>query len=292
MGRAEVTWDKVRRRWYMAWAVTVDDVPQRDGGVAAAIDLGVRISASLSVEGRPQALHVEAREALKDWDWLGREIAREQSCIAGTRGPAREDRAPTSRAIARLHQLRRLRVEHAMRCMAKRIAEECDRLGVTRVYLGWPKGILREVKYGSSAWAGRIHAFWSFAKVLGYLEAALGKFGIAAARVGERGSSSSCPTCKSAEVTRSPRWVLRCRACGERMHSDQAGSRNILYAATGGRRCQQVAGAGFGEVPGAGRDGLEASPRTVTLRWDTHLWRTRFVDPGREGSLPEFQKAA
>ena len=284
MGRAEVTWDKVRRRWYMAWSVTVEDLKPREGGLRAAIDLGVRISVSLSVEGQPQALHFEAREALKDWDWLGREIAKEQAHIAGTRGPAREDRAPSSRAIARLHQLRRLRVEHAMRCMAKRIAEECDHLGVTQVFMGWPKNILRDVKYGSSAWAGRIHAFWSFDKVLGYLAAALGNFGIAAARVGERGSSSTCPTCNSGEVVRNPRWSLRCRSCGERMHSDQAGSRNILR--------QQVADAGFGEVPGADRDGLEASPRTVTLRWDTHLWRERFVNPGREGSLPEFSKAA
>ena len=247
----------------MTWSVEVAAPKPVPGERVAAVDLGVRISASLSIEGVAQALHFEDREGLKDWDHLGREIAREQSCIAGTRGVVREDRAPSSLAIARLHQLRRLRLEHAIRTMANRIAETCRESGVSRVFLGHPKGILRDVSYGSSQWAGSIHNFCSFGRALSILECALESVGIAAQRVGERGSSSHCPACGSAEVTRSPKWRLRCKSCGTSLHSDQAGSRNIA-------RQNKLS---------VCWDGLEASPRTVTLRWCRHRWGQRSANP-------------
>jgi transposase len=273
MGRCELTWDRVRKRWYMAWAIDVAAPRPIAGKRSAAIDLGVRITASLSIEGLTQALHFEGREALKDFDWLGREIAREQSCIANFRGKAREDRSPSSRNIARLHQLRRLRIEHAMRGIAKEIAAVCVGHGVSTVYLGHPKDILRDVRYGSSAWAGRIHNFWSFDQGLSILECALQSAGILGVRVGERGSSSHCPTCQSAEVVRSPRYRLRCKACGESIHSDQAGSRNIAHQ----------------NKPSVRWAGLEASPRTETRRWNKHQWEFRSSNPKPLRNGREFQ---
>ncbi len=106
-------------------------------GKDAAVDLGVRISASLSIEGVPQALHFEGRELLKDWDALGREIAREQHAIAGTRGGDAE-KCPHSRAISRLYQKRRLRLEHGWKGIAKTVAETCVEHGVGTVHLGYP----------------------------------------------------------------------------------------------------------------------------------------------------------
>jgi transposase len=55
MGRAEVLWDKVRRRWYLSWLVKTADV-QSPGNKCAAVNLGVRILDSLSIEGREMAL--------------------------------------------------------------------------------------------------------------------------------------------------------------------------------------------------------------------------------------------
>ena len=275
-GRAEVKWDAVRKRWYFAWAVELPKIPERDGGPSAAVDLGVRIGASLSIEGVAQAMHFENREVMKIWDWLGREIAREQSHIAGTRGPQPENRAPHSRGLSMLHAKRAGRLEHAQRCIAKAVAARCAASGVTMVYLGHPKNILRDVRYGTTAWAGRIHNFWSFDKMLGYLECALGGLGIASARVGERGSSSKCPQCHSLEVVRSPRWRLRCKSCGSVMHSDQAGSRNILRM----------------NRPSASWAGAEAAPLTETSRWDRHLWTPRSADPKRGDEAPEFLAVA
>jgi transposase len=276
MGRCEVLYDEVRRRWHMSWTVEVDDM-KKPGELTAAVDLGLRITASLSIEKIAQALHFEGRNLLKDWDWFGNAIALEQSWLNGTRGEASETRAPSSRNVSLLHRKRRDRLVSALRAMAKAMAERCRDTGVGTVFLGHPKGILRDVSYGSAKWAGRIHNFWSFDLALGILECAFRKVGIVSVRVGERGSSSHCPTCSSADVVRHPRWRLRCRACGESIHSDQAGSRNILFA----------------NNPGVRRDGLQASPRTETLRWNHCRWDPRSADPGRDGaSLPEFLRAA
>ncbi len=276
MGRAEVCYDRVRKRWYLSWSVEAEAPKPLVSGRCAAVDLGVRITASLSVEGLAKALHFEGRETLKDWDHVGRLIAREQACIAGTRGGDPE-RCPSSRVISRCYKKRKERLDHALRCMAKATAEVCEQHGVGTVYLGWPKGILRDVFYGSSRWAGRIHNFWLFGRSLELIEQALAQRGIVAVRVGERGSSSGCPSCGSEDVVRHPRWLLRCKACGERIHSDQAGSRNILRQ----------------NKPSVSWAGLEASPRTETRRWNRHGWETRSANPKRWGNdLPEFLKTA
>jgi transposase len=274
MGRAELAWDKTRKRWYFSITVTKDAVQPVPEGKSAALDLGVRILASLSIEGKAQALHFEGREVMKDWDYLGFQIAKEQEAISGTRGKPGQ-KAPSSRNISRLHQKRRLRVEHAIKVIAKEVAEVCLANGVSTVYLGWPKNILRDVKYGNSRWAERIHGFWAFDKALRLFENALAMVGIQTVRSGERGSSSTCPCCGSTEVIRHPRWLLRCKTCGETIHSDQAGSRNILSF----------------NKPSVSWAGLEASPRTETRRWSRHQWDVRFANPRQAISLKFLQVA-
>lgn len=143
------------------------------------------------------------------------------------------------------------------------------------VHLGCPKGIASEVDY-SSQWSGRITGFRCFDQVLTIVGQALTKLGIAGQRVGERGSSSHCPVCGSADLRRSPRWRLTCNACGDARHSNQAGSRNILRF--------QTASVGW--------NGPKAGPQTGTKRWDRHLWATRSVDPRRQNTLPRFLQAA
>ena len=264
----------------MNWTVKLEEkhIPKPIAGArTAAIDSGVRISASLSIEGMGKALHFESREALKDWDYFGRAIAREQKAIAGTRGKQSESRAPSSREISKLHNTRRLRLDHALKCLSKRIAETCAQHRVSLVYLGHPKNILRDVSYGSSTWAGRIHGFWSFNRLLNLLENALAMRGIQSKRVAERGTSSTCPNCGSTGVKRSPRWALSCGDCNKVIHSDQAGSRNILKQ----------------NKPSVCWDGVEATPQTETLRWDRHLWVSRSANPRWSAAgRPEFPLAA
>ena len=274
-GRAVINFDKLRRRWYFRWTVEVASV-EATGTKCAAVDLGVRILASLSIEGNPQALHFSNREVMKDWDYWGRQIASEQSRLTKGCQPKAKEKAPTSRKLSVAHARRKDRQVHAVRCAAKSIAEICREQGVGTVYVGHPKGILRDKCYGSSKWAGRIHGFWAFARTLSILENALSKVGIAMVKVGERGSSSTCPTCGSACVVRHPRWSLSCKDCQERIHSDQAGSRNILKF----------------QKPSVRWDGVEATPRTRSTSWNQFHWVDRVVNPGWGRVLPEFSKAA
>ncbi len=273
MGRSELCRDPVWKRWYLAWAVTTAAPSPVSGDKAAAVDLGIRIAASLSIESIAQALHFDGRELVKEWDYHGGVIALEQEAIAGSRG-GQADRCPSSLAIRREHQKRRLRLEHALKAMAKAIATACADAGVAVVYLGHPKGVSRDVNYGSR-WNGRIANFWSFDKALSILTWALQAGGIKAVRVGERGSSSECPSCSSTDVRRHPRWRLRCKTCDENIHADQAGSRNILKF----------------QKPSISWAGAKAAPRTVTQRWTHHLWDLRSANP-KGHTMPEFLNAA
>ena len=74
-------------------------------------------------------------------------------------------------------------------------------------------------------------------------------------RTGERGTSSHCPRCDSANVVRRPRPMLRCRDCGLLVHSDQAGSFNIM------RQRYPVHW-----------DRAEAAPAPETYRFNLHRW--------------------
>jgi len=74
--RAEIWYDAGRDRWYLTYAVEVPLPPPRPWTRRAGIDLGVRILASVSIEGIAQAVHFHGRELLKDFRYWQRQIAR------------------------------------------------------------------------------------------------------------------------------------------------------------------------------------------------------------------------
>lgn len=250
MGRAEVIFDAGRGRWYFSFSVQGEEAPKKLRLKSAACDLGLRVLLSLSIEGVDQALHFLGRELLKDWDYLGRAIAKHQQELSHRAKGQR-----SSKRLRRMYQRRKARVRAAWEALCVQVVNRLCQHGVGVVYLGWPKGILRETSY-TKKWSGRIHGFWSFDLSLRLLEKHLLRAGIEAVRVGERGTSSCCPWCKSKEVLRRPRYVLSCRACKRKLHSDQAGSRNILSQ----------------EKPRLSWDGLEASLKPDTRRWNRHRW--------------------
>lgn len=135
--RAEAIYDHARDRWHFVWSVDWRDGPPRERLRAGGIDLGIRVLASLSIEGDAEALHFSGREVLKDFDYWGRRIAHCQQVLA-TRG------LKASKTLARLHARRRARLVHAWEAIAERIAEHAQRMKLGTVYIGWPKDIRRE----------------------------------------------------------------------------------------------------------------------------------------------------
>jgi len=252
-GRAEIRFDTGRGRWYLQYSVNAPPRTPRAWNRSAAIDLGVRILASVSIEGEPGALHFSGRDVLKDWDYWGRQIASHQRELAH-RGKK------SSQRLRRLYLVRQDRLKHAWEAIAAKTVHhlKCHRVGT--VYLGHPRNILRKRSY-HGPWSDRIHNFWGFDRALRILEKHLRRARIQSLRVGERGSSSTCtvdptPEDRSHKVVRTPRHLLSCRTCGLRMHSDQAGSRNILRQ----------------QIPSIRWDRVKATPRTETLRWNSHRW--------------------
>jgi transposase len=253
-GRAVLRYEEASRRWYAT--ISVEKLPNRvvPSTRTAAIDLGVRVLLSLSIEGDPLATHYSGRNVLADYDYWGRKIAQHQSERAH-----REQKS--SRRLKRLHRTRRARLEHAWEALARDVVRRLERECVGLVYLGHPKHIRRDVRYSQAKWAERIHTFWSFERALLILEKHLRRAGIRSVRVGERGTSSTCPMDprpeeRSHTVVRRPRHRIRCTSCGYQAHSDQVGSTNILRFSN----------------PGRGRVGLEASPRTETRVWNSQVW--------------------
>ena len=263
-GRAEISFDAGRGRWYFRWSVKSEAQPNRTWTRAAGIDLGVRVLASVSVEGEAVATHFSGRETLKDWDYWGRQIARHQRELA-------HRKRRSSKRLRRLHRKRRQRLVHAWEALAAQVASEMKRKKVGVVYIGHPKNIRRDRRY-QGPWNGRIHNFWGFALSSRILKKHLNRARIQVLLVDERGTSSRCPGCPSSEVTRRPRHWLRCRECGLEIHSDQAGSRNMINKYR----------------PDTSWDGLEASPRTEAHIWNQHRW----VDSENQRSAHALPRAA
>jgi transposase len=183
-----------------------------------------------------------------DWDNWGLLIAKHIQELSGRGRKA-------SRRLSQLYARRAARWRHAWQALAREVATTCRWQCVGTVYIGWPKGI-RESKVYSAKWAGRIHNFWGFDAASRILQAALERQGMLVKRVGERGSSSTCPACGSKSVMRKPRHVLACRDCDCRIHSDQAGSRNILSF----------------NHPESSWDAVKATVKPDTQRWNTQRW--------------------
>jgi putative transposase len=111
--RAELLWDKARQRWCLKYAIEVADKVIHGSNRGAAIDLGVRVAASLSIEGVGQARHFAAREMLKDWDYWGRRIAQHMQELAG-RG------RKCSLKLSQLYAMRTARWRHAWQATSSR----------------------------------------------------------------------------------------------------------------------------------------------------------------------------
>lgn len=253
LGRLELGFDKVDRCWRATVSVDTQERVFKKEGRAAAIDLGLRVTASLSIEGQADAHHFRGREMMKDYQYWTRQIAQHQQQLS-QRG------LKTSRRLLQMYETRRRRLEHALRATAKAIAGLCRTSKVYLVFIGWPKGIRDDVKVRKD-WRGRLHNYWNFNRFGQILRDALERHGVLGTLVGERGTSSTCPWTldKSHKLVRSPRSKLTCKDCGLAMHSDAAGSSNILAF----------------NKPGIIRDGAKAAPTPRTHAWNGHVWTLR-----------------
>ncbi|KUH32469.1 transposase [Thermococcus celericrescens] len=229
-GRLEITYDPVRRKWYAHISYTVKEklqgeewveVPRQPlGDLSAGIDLGVNNLMAVYVENGESFL-VDGRPLKSIAFYWQRRIAGYQSKI-------NKSGAKKSRKLARMHQKAKLQAKHYINTAVRRTVEKLYHLGVSRIVVGYPKGIARNSDKGKKQNYLLSHV-WRFNCVIKRLIEVAEEYGISVIVVNEAFTSKRCPVCgKPHEGARFVRGLFKCPVTGLIFNADLVGAFNIL----------------------------------------------------------------
>jgi IS605 OrfB family transposase len=220
------------RLWLAVTAAIPVQPHDLDPGRVAGVDLGiihpyalVSEDAGLLVSGR--ALRAESYLHLQDQQARSAKAAL-RAPKPGQRGSRRwrRHRARLRRAEAR----HRRRVHHAHHQAAKQVIAFALQQRVGTLLVGDPNGITKQA-------AGRVHNWrlrqWRRIHLLHALHDKAEQAGLAVRLVNERGTSSTCPTCRR-RVPKPTGRRFRCPHCKFFGHRDLVGAANIAAKAGGG----------------------------------------------------------
>ncbi|QDA31089.1 IS200/IS605 family element transposase accessory protein TnpB [Thermococcus indicus] len=232
-GRLEITFDPVKRKWYAHLSFTVEEkleggewikLPRTPkGSLSAGIDLGVNNLMAVYVENGESFL-VNGRP-LKSIDFYWRRrIAEYQSKL-------NKSGAKTGRKLKRMHERAKLQAKHYINTAVRQTVRRLYDLGVSRIVVGYPKGIARNSEKGSKQNFILSHV-WRFNYVIKRLTEVAEEYGIAVEIVDEAFTSQSCPLCGQRHSDgRIFRGLFKCRREGVVMNADLVGAFNILKKA-------------------------------------------------------------
>ena len=258
----EITYDEVKRKWYAHVSLTVEEklegeewvsVPRTPkGSLSAGIDLEVNNLMAVYVENGESFL-VNGRP-LKSIDFYwGRKIAEYQSKL-------NKSGAKASRKLRRMHGKAKLQAKHYINTAVRQTVRKLYELGVSKIVVGYPKGIARNSDRGKRQNFLLSHV-WRFNTVIKRLTEVAEEYGIRVLVVNEAFTSKVCPVCgKPHEGARFVRGLFKCPATGLVFNADLVGAFNILKKAVktitpnlGGLYAQ-----GRGNWPEARPEGLKA----------------------------------
>ncbi|WP_297488007.1 transposase, partial [Thermococcus sp.] len=229
-GRLEITYDPVKRKWFAHVSITVEEklingewvsVPRQPlGNLSAGIDLGVNNLMAVYVENGESFL-VNGRP-LKAIDFYFRKV------IADYQSKLNKSGARTSRKLRRLHEKAKLQARHYINTAVRQTLERLYQLGVSRIVVGYPKGISRNSDKGARQNFLLSHV-WRFNTVIQRLREVAGEYGILVEVVDEAFTSKTCPVCgKPHEGARFVRGLFKCPVTGLVFNADLVGAFNIL----------------------------------------------------------------
>ncbi|WP_456366485.1 RNA-guided endonuclease InsQ/TnpB family protein [Thermococcus sp.] len=232
-GRLEITYDPVKRKWYAHISYTVKEkltngewvrVPRQPlGDLSAGIDLGVNNLMAVYVENGESFL-VNGR-LLKAIDFYFRKV------IADYQYKLNKSGVRTSRKLKALHQKAKLQARHYINTAVRQTLERLYHLGVSRIVVGYPKGISRNSDKGTRQNFLLSHV-WRFNTVIKRLKEVAEEYGIQVVVVGEAFTSKVCPVCgKPHDGARFLRGLFKCPATGLIFNADLVGAFNILRKA-------------------------------------------------------------
>ncbi|WP_297523698.1 transposase [Thermococcus sp.] len=229
-GGVEIVYDDVKRKWYAHVSFTVEEklikgewviVPRQPlGDLSAGIDLGVNNLMAVYVENGESFL-VNGRP-LKAIDFYFRKV------IADYQSKLNKSGAKTSRKLRRLHEKAKLQARHYINTAVRQTVERLYHLGVSRIVVGYPKGIARNSDKGARQNFILSHV-WRFNYVIKRLKEVAEEYGIQVEVVDEAFTSKTCPVCgKPHEGARFVRGLFKCPATGLVFNADLVGAFNIL----------------------------------------------------------------
>ncbi len=229
-GRLEITYDDVKRKWYAYLSFTVEEkleggewvkLPRTSkGSLSAGIDLGVNNLMAVYVENGESFL-VNGRP-LKSIDFYWRRrIAEYQSKL-------NKSGAKKSRKLKRMHEKAKLQAKHYLNTAVRQTVRKLYDLGVSKIVIGYPKGIARNSDKGSKQNFLLSHV-WRFNYVIKRLTEVAEEYGIRVLVVNEAFTSKTCPVCgKPHDGARFVRGLYSCPATGLVFNADLVGAFNIL----------------------------------------------------------------
>jgi len=195
-GRLELTYDPIKRKWYAHISITVEEklingewvkVPRKPlGDLSVGIDLGVNNLMAVYVENGESFL-VNGRP-LKAIDFYFRKV------IADYQSKLNKSGAKNSRKLKALHQKAKLQARHYINTAVRQTVERLYHLGVSRIVVGYPKGISRNSDKGARQNFILSHV-WRFNTVIKRLKEVAVEYGISVVVVGEAFTSKTCPVC-------------------------------------------------------------------------------------------------
>ena len=232
-GRLEITYDAIKRRWYAHISFTVRErlindewvrVPRQPlGDLSAGIDLGVNNLMAVYFENGESFL-VNGRPLKSIAFYFQRKIAEYQSKL-------NKSGAKKSRKLKRMHEKAKLQAKHYINTAVRQTVEKLYRLGVSRIMVGYPKGISRNSDKGARQNFLLSHV-WRFNTVIQRLREVAEEYGIKVLVVNEAFTSKTCPVCgKPHEGARFVRGLFKCPETGLIFNADLVGAFNILKKA-------------------------------------------------------------
>ena len=236
-GRAEIWYDSDRRRWYIAITFTVKrkivdgewrEVPLKPrGNLAAGIDIGVNNLMAIYVENGTSFL-VNGRPLKAEAFYWRKRIASYKSMLDKQMG-----RPSTSRRLRAMYRRWRLRAKHYIDSAVRKVMRTLYELGVSRVFVGYPKYIARNVS-GNPRINFEIVNAWSYRYLVERLKHVGEEYGIQVIEVDEKGTSMRCPLC--GEIHRNARVFRGLYVCPRHrkaMNADIVAAFNILIRGLG-----------------------------------------------------------
>ncbi|KUH31141.1 transposase [Thermococcus celericrescens] len=195
------------------------------GNLSAGIDLGVNNLMAVYVENGESFL-VNGRPLKSiDFYWQKR-IAEYQSKI-------NKSGAKKSKKLSGMHLKAKLQARHYINTRVRQTVEKLYRLGVSRIVVGYPKGISGNSSKGKKQNYLLSHV-WRFNYVIKRLKEVAEEYDIRVLVVDEVFTSKRCPVCgRPHEGARFLRGLFKCPVMGLVFNSDLVGAFNILKRAVG-----------------------------------------------------------